>query len=120
MDKEQALHSFWSGFIKSYDESSVPENAVMPYMTYEVITDSFGNEVAVTNSLWYNSTSWAGVTQKAQEIANALGLGGVLRQYNDGAMWIKRGTPFAQRMPDENDTVKRIVLNFNIEYISQN
>lgn len=119
MDKYQALNSFWNSFLKAYDENSVPDGAVMPYMTYEVATDSFGEEVAITNSLWYNSTSWENISKKADEISQALGLGGSLVQYEGGGMWIKRGTPFAQRLKTDKDTIKQIVLNFSIEFISE-
>ena len=121
MDKVQALTSFWNSFgLKAYDVSSVPDNAVMPYMTFEVATDSFGNEVAITNSLWYNSTSWAAISQKAEEISSAVGMCGKTLRYDDGGMWIKRATPFAQRLSTDSDTIKRIVLNFSIEFISNN
>ena len=121
MDKFQALNSFWNRFgIPAYDENSVPDNAVMPYLTYEVVSDSFENEVAVTNNLWYNSTSWAGISQKAKQIGDLIGMGGSLIQFDDGAIWIKRASPFAQRVGAENDTTKRIVLNFSMEFISEN
>lgn len=118
MDKVQAFVNFWQNFsIPAYDVNSVPDDAVMPYMTYEVVTDSFGNEVAITNSLWYNSTSWANITKKAQEISDYLGMGGSLVKYDDGVIWIKRANPFSQRIQD--DKAKRIVLNFSLEFISE-
>lgn len=121
MDKFQALHNFWNSFsISAYDVNSVPENAVFPRLTYEVVTDSFDNEVAVTNSLWYNSTSWAAISQKAQQIADSIGMGGQIVQYDGGAVWIKRASPFIQRLPGEKDTIKRIVMNFSMEFISEN
>lgn len=121
MDKEQALHNFYSGFsISAYDVNSVPDNAVMPYLTYEVKSDSFDNTVFVSPSLWYNSTSWASITQKAQEISDYLGLGGKLIHFDDGSIWIKRATPFAQRISTDKDTVKRISLNLGIEFFSEN
>lgn len=121
MDKFQAMHSFWSGFgLKAYDVNSVPDEAPRPYLTYEMTTDSFGNEVAITNSLWYESTSWAEISQKAQEIADYIGLGGRWVRYDGGGAWVKRATPFAQRLPGNTDTIRRIVLNFSIEFISEN
>ena len=35
MDKQQAIHGFWSSFgITAYDENSVPDDAELPYITY--------------------------------------------------------------------------------------
>lgn len=121
MDKFQALDYFWNSFsVPAYDTTSVPDNATMPYMTYEVATDSFNNSVMTTNGLWYNSTSWAAISQKVQEISEAIGSGGVLIPFDDGNIWVRRGTPFAQRMSTEKGTVKRYVLNFIIDFNSEN
>ena len=69
MDKVQALHSFWNSFgLMAIDESSaydermdIPDN----YITYEVQTSNLGDPVALSASLWYRSTSWADISQKA-------------------------------------------------------
>ena len=124
MTKEQALTKFWESFgLAAYDENSVPsgENKPSyPYITYNVITGSFGSDISLTASLWYKSSSWAAITNKADEISRAISLGGVILTYDDGAIWIKRGDSFAQRMDDPNDSIRRIYLNINAEYISAN
>ena len=120
MNKIQALNQFWidaSGLV-AYDETSVPDSAVLPYLTYETTVDDFGSEVAVTASLWYRSTSWAEVSQKELEIADYIGRGGRMVAYTGGAFWIKKANPWAQRMSDaSDDMVRRIVLNLSIEFI---
>lgn len=124
MTKEQALTKFWESFgLTAYDENSVPsgENKpTYPYITYNVVTGSFGSDLALTASLWYKSSSWEAITTKADEISRAIGLGGVILTYDDGAIWIKRGDSFAQRMNDPNDSIRRIYLNIIAEYISAN
>ena len=121
MDKEQALYNFWSGFtIPAYDENRVPEDAPFPRLTYETATDSFGNDVPLTASLWYYSTSWVDITKKAQEISEAIGMGGKIIRTDNGALWLKRESPFAQRFGDNNDSVRRIVLNVSAEFFEQN
>lgn len=127
MDKLQAYHSFWSNFSwKAYDETSVPiaedrikmNGAAYPYNTYELSEDFFGHDLALTASLWDRSESWESVVDKAREISNYIGQGGVLIHYDGGAFWIRRGTPWAQRMSDESDdSVRRIVLNIVVEFI---
>ena len=68
MNKEQAIHSFWSGFgLKAYDEQTVPtgdDAPAFPYITYEVITNNIGNPVQLTASLWYRTTGWTEITAK--------------------------------------------------------
>lgn len=121
MDKEQTLYSFWAGFnTPAYDETRVPEDAPFPRITYETGVDSFGAEVALTASLWYYSTSWADITRKTHEISSAISMGGKVIRTDDGALWIKRGTPFAQRFADNNDSIRRMVLNISVEYFEQN
>lgn len=119
MDKLQAYHAFWNGFgWKAYDETSVPDSAVLPYITYEVSSDNFDNDLALTASLWSRSTSWADITAKEQEIADEITRGGTMRLYDNGAFWIRKGHPWAQRMSESSDdSVRRIVLNVTVEFI---
>lgn len=119
MDKLQRLHSFWGEFnLPAYDENSVPDNAVLPYITYEAVTDYFDNNVFTTASLWYRSSSWSAIESKQREIANFIGRGGTICSYDGGAFWIRRGNPWSQRMSESsNDMIRRIVLNIIIEYI---
>ena len=121
MDREQALHQFWSGFgIKAYDENTVPDNAMADdkYLTYSVVVSNFDEPSLASASLWYKSTSWAGITAKSEEINAALGRGGKVIPFGHGYLWVKRGVPFAQRMGDEDDTIRRIYLNVELEYIT--
>ena len=119
MNKIQALNAFWNGFqLKAYDETSVPDGAELPYITYEVSSDDFGGTLAQTASLWYRSSSWSEITAKEQEIADFITRGGRMIKYNQGAMWIAKGTPWAQRMGDpSDDLIRRIVLNVQIEFL---
>lgn len=125
MDSLQTLHSFWSSFeLKAYDENTVPDNAMTvndgKYITYSVVTAYFDEPVMLSASLWYKSTSWAEITQKATQIGETIGLGGKVLKTDDGYIWLKRGVPFAQRMSDEDDTIRRIYLNIEVEYFTSN
>lgn len=121
MNKIQALDNFWNGFIegndwKAYDATSVPDNISYKHITYEVSSDEFGYPVAQTANLWDKSTSWEAITLKEMQISDYVGRGGIMITYDDGAMWVKKGTPWAQRLVDSED-IKRIVLNVEIEFI---
>lgn len=121
MDKAQALHNFWSSFgIPAYDALTVPDDAQMPYITYEVSTDSFDNQVFLTASIWYNNFSWKDVTEKSEQVAKAiydLHPSGI--KIDNGRLLIFRGSPFAIRMNDDRDKmIRRIVLNIVAEFLT--
>lgn len=119
MNKYQALHSFWSGFsLKAYDETSVPDSAVLPYITYEVSGSNFDHTLFQTASLWYRSSTWADIQAKEQQIAEYIGRGGRNIRYDGGMMWVRMGSPWMQRMSEpSDDMIRRIVLNIIIEFI---
>lgn len=119
MDKEQAIHSFWSQFATAYDENTVPEDAVYPRITYEVITDNFGVQNVLTASIWDRSTSWKSVTDILHRIESQLTYGGQTVHCDGGMVWVQRGVPFAQRMNDPDDSLRRIVLNIETEFITE-
>lgn len=122
MDKFQALYSFWSSFgIPAYDENTVPTGddlPAFPYITYDAVISNLDHPVAMSASLWYYGTSWTAITAKLAEIEAELGRGGVTLPINDGAVWIKKGSPFAQRMSDENDMIRRIYINIEAEFFT--
>ena len=124
MTKAAAICDFWAGFgLPAFEENSVPsgvDEPAFPYITYQLITDSFGDDVAMTASLWYRDSSWVKANAKADEISEAIGYGGDVILYDGGNIWIKRGKPFAQRMGDASDQMsKRIIINIEAEYFSR-
>ena len=122
MTKDKALHAWFSQFLTAYPTSNVPEDAVFPWLTYELITGSWeSGKIALTVNLWYYTESEAVPNAKAQEIADAIGMGGTFVFYDGGAMWITRGSPWCQNIADESDkNIKRRYLNLTVEYLSQN
>ena len=121
--KAATIYEFWNSFeMPAYEENSVPtgEDAPkFPYITYQLVTDSLGNEVVMTASLWYRGTSWVEANAKAEEISQTIGRGGKILKCDNGRIWIKRGTPFAQNMGDESDNlIKRKYLNLTAEFIT--
>lgn len=123
MTKGAALHLFFSGFgMDAYAASSVPEDAVFPYLTYEYATsDFYGGETALTVNLWFYTESEAIPNAKAQQIADTLGLGGRLIACDGGYIWLKRGSPFSQSLKDDTaPNIKRRYLNISAEYHTNN
>lgn len=120
MNKAQTINAFWNSFgIPAYDMYTVPNGAQMPYITYEYVEDNFDNTVILSASIWYKSTSWLGVSGKAAEIAEDIGNGKILKT-DEGYIYITRGTPFIQRLSDTDDTIRRIYINLQVEYMTLN
>ena len=127
MDKAQALHSFWSSFSwPAIDEQSAYDTGTMEslgdpdrYITYEVATGSLGDAIQLTASLWHRSTSWAVVSQKADEIAAYIGYGGRMISVDGGYLWVKLVNPFSRRMPDEAERdFRRIFLSISVDFFT--
>jgi hypothetical protein len=121
MDKAQALQTFWESFgIPAYEQTTVPETATMPYITYSVSTDSLDNVVNMSASLWYHSTSWKDISEKTEQIARYIvGMNPPSIKFDGGRLYIAKGNPFAQRMADPNDDmIRRMYLNIQAEYLS--
>lgn len=96
MNTAAALYGFYSGFgLPAYAVGSVPEDAVLPYITYSLVeTESFeaGTHYA---QVWYRSTSNAEVLAKVDAIKRAIGQG-VRLPCDGGYVVIRPQTPFAQ------------------------
>ena len=120
MTKAAAIYKFWNSFgLTAYEENAVPDDATFPYITYQLVTDSFDREIQFTASLWYRSESWAVINAKTEEISQRISRGGKIISCDDGAIWLKRGQPFAQNMRDESDDlIKRKYLNITAEFIT--
>ena len=121
MTKAAAIYQFWSGFgLTAYEENTVPTDATFPYITYQLVTDSFDRELQLTASIWYRSESWTAINAKTEEISQKISRGGKIIACDGGAIWLKRGQPFAQNMGDESDNlIKRKYINISIVFITQ-
>lgn len=120
MTKAAAIYQFWSSFgLTAYEENTVPTDAAFPYITYQLVTDSFDREIPLTASIWYRSESWTDINAKTEEISQKISRGGKIIPCDGGAIWLKRGHPFAQSMGDESDDlIKRKYLNITAEFMT--
>ena len=120
MTKAAAIYQFWNSFgLTAYEENTVPSDAAFPYITYQLVTDSFDREIPLSASLWYRSESWTGINAKTEEISQKISRGGKIISCDGGAIWLKRGQPFAQNMSDKSDDlIKRKYLNITAEFMT--
>ena len=122
MDSWQAQDAFWNSFgIPAFEESTVPEDAELPYITYSAEYGFFEIETQLTASIWYKGMSWRDISKKATEIRDRIvSLQGSAIKVDGGYMRLYITTvPFAQRMADEDATVRRIVVTIGAEFMTK-
>jgi hypothetical protein len=122
MTKGQAIQEFWESFgLTAYDETTVPDDAPFPYITYQVHTGSIGDVCIVNTSLWYRSYSWKEISEKTEEISEAIAhMYPPSIKINGGRLYITKGAPFAQRMGDaSDDAIRRMLLSINYEFLTE-
>lgn len=119
MTKGAALQQFFSQFLTAYASTSVPEDVIFPYLTYDAVFDAWGGEpVSLTVNLWFYTESEAVPNAKADEISKALEGGAVLDMGNGEHIVLHRGSPWCQPLRDEtNNNVKRRYLNVTADYL---
>lgn len=116
--REAAIYNFFNSFgIPAYAASATPENAEMPYITYNLAIGDFYDEVTIPADLWYYTESESEPNAKVREIEKVLGTGGKLLTYDNGAVWVKKGRPWCQSVTDEDSAVKRRYLNFDLDFM---
>lgn len=117
--KAQALHTFFSSFgLTAYAETSVPDGAQPPYITYTPVSGAFGDgHVPLYANIWMRGESEAAINAKAEQLGAALGDGGVMLPHSGGSVWLTRGAPFCQSMQDEDGNIKRRYINITAEFI---
>lgn len=121
MDKWQALQVFWESFgIPAYDENTVPDEAVMPYITYEASAGAYDTTIPLSANLWYLSESWADISRKAQEVLDYIGESYTAYTINGGYLYIPKNNITMQRMRDDSDPlVRRILIQYSCEFITR-
>lgn len=127
-DKAQALHRFWNSFgIPAIDENSAYDKKVMaqlnigfPRITYEVAGSNLGEPQILTGSLWYESTSWAAIEAKAKAITSFIGWGGQVFPVDGGyiKIMLPRNTAITRRVADEQDSLRRIIINIAVDFLT--
>lgn len=120
MDKQQAFNKLWqdaTGLI-AYEENSVPDDAVLPYCTYQTIIDGLDSAVFPLGHIWDRSLSWTRLDSCLKAIDAHIGHG-LLIELDEGRMFICKGTPFAQRRTEEdNSDVKGYEIQLQIEFFT--
>lgn len=115
VNESQAIYDYISGFgIPAYAFTAVPDDATMPYITYEYQSgDLYSGEQLFEVNIWYRTESEAVLNAKAREIRDSLPTN---VRYDTGTVWIKRGSPFSYPVQTDDNAVKRRRVNLSIEF----
>ena len=111
----RALYQFFSSFgLPAYVEYVVPDEAELPYITYQLVEPDWRDSATLYARVWYRSPTWAGIAAKVDQIAEAVG-NGVTIPTPTGVLMLNKGSPFAQEQPMEgDDTLKVVYLNMTL------
>lgn len=122
MTKEQAITNFWKRiYPRAYDANTVPKDLTFPYITFSVPTDSVGNVLYGSVSIWDNSYSWSIVDKIKDDIAQAIkNQSPPTIKIDGGRLYITKGVPFSQRVADSVDTIRHVEVNVNYEFLTDN
>lgn len=121
MTKEQALHNFFNRFgIVGYRNTSVPDDVIFPYLTYDTPISSWEEDpVSITVNLYFYSDSEANPDAVVELIRKEIGMGGILLYCDGGSIWLKWGVPWCQSLVDEtNRNIKRRYINITAEFFT--
>ena len=101
MTKGAALQQFFGQFMTAYASNAVPDDAVLPYLTYDAVFDAWGGgAVSLTVNMWFHTTTLP---------------------VDGGLIWLKRGSPFCQSLADDTDkNLKRRYINVTAEFLCLN
>lgn len=124
MNKWETQNAFWSSFgIPAYDEQTAftdGDEPAYPHLTYEAMIGVMGQTMRTAANLWYRSSSWKEISDKADEILKRIS-DGVLIRCDGGYWWVTlpESTPFAQRLAagSEDTIIKRIYITVDAEFL---
>lgn len=121
MDKQQALYDFWHSAtgLPCYESGAVPDYAKLPYCTYETTIDELGTAVPASGSIWNRVESWESLDTILKSVSEYISRGRLVPM-DVGSILINKGSPFANRINDDDDSsIKGYSINLQIEFLSK-
>lgn len=113
----QALYAYYSSFgLPAYNEMSVPDDATLPYITYNLQQGDFCDPVTHYVQVWDRSYSYSYVAAIADMIVADIGRGKML-PYSGGYVCIRPSTPLIQLLAEEAEggpTERRAYINLQL------
>lgn len=121
----QVQDAYWNSFgLPAFDDQTKfdPDGgAGYPHITYESFSGVLDQQTSLSINLWYRSSSWREIKQKAEQIRRGLA-SGVTLYFDSGYLWLKvpESGPFAQPFDtgSTDSLVKRILITVEAEALT--
>lgn len=119
MTQEAAIYNFFNQFgIPGYPTTAVPQDPVLPYLTYQPTSGYWENISNITVQVWMRTESEATINAKAREIGDTIGFFHLL-PCDGGVIKVSRGDPFSIPANAQDDPALKLrQLNVRLEFLT--
>ena len=107
----KGLKKFFSQFGTAYIETSVPESAEFPYITYKCGSEDWKNKALISCSIYSKSSSYVELSEIAEKILDSARDGAIIN-VNGGYLCIYLGEPEFQIVPNTDYNIRQGYINF--------
>ena len=97
----KGLNQFFSQFGTAYIETSVPESAEFPYITYKCGSEDWKNKALISCSIYSKSSSYLELSEIAEKILDSARDGAIIN-IDGGYLCIYLGEPEFQIVPNSD------------------
>ena len=107
----KGLKKFFSQFGTAYIETSVPESAEFPYITYKCGSEDWKNKALISCSIYSKSSSYLELSEIAERILDSARDGAIIN-VDGGYLCIYLGEPEFQIVPNTDYNIRQGYINF--------
>ena len=107
----KGLNQFFSQFGTAYIETSVPESAEFPYITYKCGSEDWNNKALISCSIYSKSSSYVELSEIAEKILDSARDGAIIN-IDGGYLCIYLGEPEFQIIPNADYDIRQGYINF--------
>ena len=107
----KGLKKFFSQFGTAYIETSVPESAEFPYITYKCGSEDWKNKALISCSIYSKSSSYLELSEIAEKILDSARDGAIIN-VDGGYLCIYLGEPEFQIVPNTDYNIRQGYINF--------
>ena len=111
IDIMKGLNQFFSQFGTAYIETSVPESAKFPYITYKCGSEDWKNKALISCSIYSKSSSYLELSEIAEKILDSARDGAIIN-VDGGYLCIYLGEPEFQIVPNADYNIRQGYINF--------
>ena len=107
----KGLNKFFSQFGTAYIETSVPESAEFPYITYKCGSEDWNTKALISCSIYSKSSSYVELSEIAEKILDSARDGAIIN-VDGGYLCIYLGEPEFQIVPNTDYNIRQGYINF--------